>query len=172
MTDLRLLGGGRPWLFRPALASPVMAQQVIYNPGLLRAVLPERQIARNKGPGNPYNRRLSAPGPLIQNSANRLGQRQLETTTGTRQPGGDRRNSGPFWARGMSRARRRGRARSATGGRHRYGARSVAQRGPTPIYYDNPYGHRRGKAACGVQTRRGPVNRGPGTENWYPCPGQ
>jgi hypothetical protein len=52
MTKLRLLGAAAVAL-SSALASPVMAQEVIYNPGYCAQFYPNANC-QNKGPGNPY----------------------------------------------------------------------------------------------------------------------
>src|SRR5882724_3057107 len=52
MTKLRLLGAAAVVL-SSALASPVMAQEVIYNPGYCAQFYPNANC-ENKGPGNPY----------------------------------------------------------------------------------------------------------------------
>jgi hypothetical protein len=51
MTKLRLLGAAA--VVSSALASPAMAQQVIYNPGYCAQFYPNANC-QNKGPGNPY----------------------------------------------------------------------------------------------------------------------
>ena len=62
MTKFGLLGAAAVML-SSALASPVMAQQVIYNPGYCAQFYPNANC-QNKGPGNPYTGRLSAPDRL------------------------------------------------------------------------------------------------------------
>jgi len=52
MTKLRLLGAAA-LVVTSALASPVMAQEVIYNPGYCAQYYPNANC-QNKGPGNPY----------------------------------------------------------------------------------------------------------------------
>ncbi|MDB5608008.1 MAG: hypothetical protein JWP25_4908 [Bradyrhizobium sp.] len=52
MTKLRLLGAAAVVL-SSALASPAMAQQVIYNPGYCAQFYPNANC-QNKGPNNPY----------------------------------------------------------------------------------------------------------------------
>jgi hypothetical protein len=52
MTKLRLLGAAALILSSP-LASPVMAQEVIYSPGHCAQFYPNANC-QNKGPGNPY----------------------------------------------------------------------------------------------------------------------
>jgi hypothetical protein len=52
MTKLRLLGAAA-LVLSSALASPVMAQEVIYNPGYCAQFYPNANC-QNKGPGNPY----------------------------------------------------------------------------------------------------------------------
>ena len=52
MTKLRLLGAAA-LLLSSALASPVMAQEVIYSPGYCAQYYPNANC-QNKGPGNPY----------------------------------------------------------------------------------------------------------------------
>jgi hypothetical protein len=52
MTKLRLLGAAA-LVVSSALASPAMAQQVIYNPGYCAQFYPNANC-QNKGPGNPY----------------------------------------------------------------------------------------------------------------------
>jgi hypothetical protein len=51
MTKLRLLGAAV--ILSSALASPVMAQQAISNPGYCAQFYPDANC-QNKGPGNPY----------------------------------------------------------------------------------------------------------------------
>jgi hypothetical protein len=51
MTKFRLLGAAA--ILASALASPAMAQQVIYNPGYCAQFYPNANC-QNKGPGNPY----------------------------------------------------------------------------------------------------------------------
>ena len=51
MTKLKLLGAAA--LVSSALASPVMAQEVIYNPGKCAQYYPNANC-QNMGPGNPY----------------------------------------------------------------------------------------------------------------------
>jgi hypothetical protein len=51
MTKLRLLGAAA--ILSSVLASPVMAQQVISNPGYCAQFYPNANC-QNKGPGNPY----------------------------------------------------------------------------------------------------------------------
>jgi len=51
MTKLKILGAAV--VLSSALASPVMAQQVIYNPGYCAQFYPNANC-QNKGPGNPY----------------------------------------------------------------------------------------------------------------------
>jgi hypothetical protein len=52
MTKLRLFGAAA-LLLSSALASPVMAQEVIYNPGYCAQFYPNANC-QNKGPGSPY----------------------------------------------------------------------------------------------------------------------
>src|ERR1700674_1472204 len=52
MTKVRLFGAAA-LLVSCALASPVMAQEVIYNPGYCAQFYPNANC-QNKGPGNPY----------------------------------------------------------------------------------------------------------------------
>jgi hypothetical protein len=52
MTKLGLFGAAAV-ILSPALASPVMAQEVIYNPGYCAQFYPNANC-ENKGPGNPY----------------------------------------------------------------------------------------------------------------------
>jgi hypothetical protein len=52
MTKLRLLGAAA-LVLSSALASPAMAQEVIYNPGYCAQFYPNANC-QNKGPGNPY----------------------------------------------------------------------------------------------------------------------
>jgi hypothetical protein len=52
MTKLKLLGAAA-LVLSSALASPAMAQQVIYNPGYCAQFYPNANC-QNKGPGNPY----------------------------------------------------------------------------------------------------------------------
>jgi ABC-type multidrug transport system permease subunit len=52
MTKFGLLGAAAVAL-ASALASPAMAQQVIYNPGYCAQFYPNANC-QNKGPGNPY----------------------------------------------------------------------------------------------------------------------
>jgi hypothetical protein len=52
MTKLRLFGAAAA-ILSSALASPVMAQEVIYNPGYCAQFYPNANC-QNKGPGNPY----------------------------------------------------------------------------------------------------------------------
>src|SRR6266478_3794578 len=52
MTKLRLLGAAA-LILSSALASPVMAQEVIYSPGYCAQFYPNANC-QNKGPGNPY----------------------------------------------------------------------------------------------------------------------
>jgi hypothetical protein len=52
MTKFRLLGAAA-MVLSSALASPVMAQEVIYNPGYCAQFYPNANC-QNKGPGNPY----------------------------------------------------------------------------------------------------------------------
>jgi hypothetical protein len=52
MTKLRLLGVAA-LILSSALASPVMAQEVIYSPGYCAQFYPNANC-QNKGPGNPY----------------------------------------------------------------------------------------------------------------------
>jgi hypothetical protein len=52
MTKFRLLGAAA-LVLSSALASPVMAQEVIYNPGYCAQFYPNANC-QNKGPGNPY----------------------------------------------------------------------------------------------------------------------
>jgi hypothetical protein len=52
MTKLRLLGAAA-LILSSALASPVMAQEVIYSPGYCAQYYPNANC-QNKGPGNPY----------------------------------------------------------------------------------------------------------------------
>jgi hypothetical protein len=52
MTKFGLLGAAAV-ILSSALASPVMAQQVIYNPGYCAQFYPNANC-QNKGPGNPY----------------------------------------------------------------------------------------------------------------------
>jgi hypothetical protein len=52
MTKLKLLGAAA-LVVSSALASPAMAQQVIYNPGYCAQFYPNANC-QNKGPGNPY----------------------------------------------------------------------------------------------------------------------
>ena len=59
MTKIGLLGTAAV-ILSSALASPSMAQQVIYNPGYCAQFYPNANC-QNMGPGNPYTERLSAP---------------------------------------------------------------------------------------------------------------
>src|SRR6266851_9433986 len=52
MTKLRLLGAAA-LILSSELASPVMAQEVIYSPGYCAQFYPNANC-QNKGPGNPY----------------------------------------------------------------------------------------------------------------------
>lgn len=52
MTKLRLFGAAA-LVLSSALASPLMAQEVIYNPGYCAQYYPNANC-QNKGPGNPY----------------------------------------------------------------------------------------------------------------------
>jgi hypothetical protein len=158
MTDLRLLGAAA-LVVSSALASPVMAQQVIYNPGYCAQFYPNANC-QNKGPGNPYTgdyQRRTA----YQNSANRWDNDNWNNNWNDNR--WDRRNSG-FWPGDVA-------AGVVGGAVGTAGAIATAPfRGSESYaYYDNPYGHRRGKAACGVQP--GETYRGL-DGNWYPCPGQ
>ena len=51
MTPLKILGAAA--ILASALASPAMAQEVIYNPGYCAQFYPNANC-QNKGPGNPY----------------------------------------------------------------------------------------------------------------------
>src|SRR6202022_1808054 len=51
MTKLRLLGAAA--ILSTGLATPAMAQEVIYNPGYCAQFYPNANC-QNKGPGNPY----------------------------------------------------------------------------------------------------------------------
>src|SRR4051812_37245123 len=51
MTKFKILGAAA--IVASALASPAMAQQVIYNPGYCAQFYPNANC-QNKGPGNPY----------------------------------------------------------------------------------------------------------------------
>ena len=51
MTRLKILGAAA--ILASALASPAMAQEVIYNPGYCAQFYPNANC-QNKGPGNPY----------------------------------------------------------------------------------------------------------------------
>ena len=53
MTKLRLLGATAAVVFAAALAGPVMAQEVITNPGKCAQYYPNANC-QNLGPGNPY----------------------------------------------------------------------------------------------------------------------
>src|SRR5882724_7315820 len=68
MTKLRLLGAAAVVL-SSALASPVMAQEVIYNPGYCAQFYPNANC-QNKGPGNPYTGDYQRR-TIYQNSYNR-----------------------------------------------------------------------------------------------------
>jgi hypothetical protein len=76
MTKLRLLGAAA-LVLSSALASPAMAQQVIYNPGYCAQFYPNANC-QNLGPGNPYTGDYQRP-TTYPNSYNRRGRRcQLE----------------------------------------------------------------------------------------------
>ena len=62
MTKLGLLGAAGV-ILSSALASPVTAQEVIYNPGYCAPVLPERQLPEQRT-WKSLHRELSAPGCL------------------------------------------------------------------------------------------------------------
>jgi hypothetical protein len=67
MTRLKRLGAAA-LLLSSALASPVIAQEVIYNPGYCAQFYPNANC-QNKGPGNPYTdsnyqRRISQGDPM------------------------------------------------------------------------------------------------------------
>ena len=51
MTKFKILGAAA--ILASALASPAMAQEVIYNPGYCAQFYPNANC-QNKGPGNPY----------------------------------------------------------------------------------------------------------------------
>jgi hypothetical protein len=68
MTKLRLLGAAALAL-SSALASPVRAQEVIYNPGYCAQFYPNANC-QNKGPGNPYTGDYQRR-TIYQNSYNR-----------------------------------------------------------------------------------------------------
>jgi hypothetical protein len=68
MTKLRLLGAAA-LVLSSALASPVMAQEVIYNPGYCAQFYPNANC-QNKGPGNSYTGDYQRR-TLYQNSYNR-----------------------------------------------------------------------------------------------------
>ena len=51
MTGIKILGAAA--ILASALASPAMAQEVIYNPGYCAQFYPNANC-QNKGPGNPY----------------------------------------------------------------------------------------------------------------------
>jgi hypothetical protein len=51
MTKFKILGAAT--ILASALASPAMAQEVIYNPGYCAQFYPNANC-QNKGPGNPY----------------------------------------------------------------------------------------------------------------------
>jgi len=67
MTKLGLLGAAT--ILSTALASPVMAQQVISNPGYCAQFYPNANC-QNKGPGNPYTGSYQR-GAVYQNGYNR-----------------------------------------------------------------------------------------------------
>src|ERR1700704_3173584 len=131
MTKLKILGAAV--VLSSALASPVMAQQVIYNPGYCSQFYPNANC-QNKGPGNPYTgdyqRRTN-----YRNSANRL------DNNGWNDNRWDRRDSG-FWPGDVA-------AGVVGGAVGTAGAIATAPfRGSESYaYYDNPNGHRRGKAS-------------------------
>jgi hypothetical protein len=68
MTKLRLLGAAA-LILSSALASPVMAQEVIYSPGYCAQYYPNANC-QNKGPGNPYTGSYQSR-TAYQNSYNR-----------------------------------------------------------------------------------------------------
>src|SRR5450432_1665376 len=69
MTKFGLLGVAAVVL-SSALASPVMAQQVIYNPGYCAQYYPDANC-QNLGPGNPYTDGNYQRGTAYRNSYNR-----------------------------------------------------------------------------------------------------
>jgi len=151
MTKSGLLGAAAVALVS-ALASPAMAQEVIYNPGYCAQFYPNANC-QNKGPGNPYTgdyqRRTN-----YRNSANRL------DNNGWNDNRWDRRDSG-FWPGDVA-------AGVVGGAVGTAGAIATAPfRGSESYaYYDNPNGHRRGKAACGIQPGETYLGR---DGQWYPC---
>ncbi len=69
MTKLKLLGAAA-LVLSSALASPVMAQEVIYNPGYCAQFYPNANC-QNKGPGNPYTGDYQRRTAYYHNSYNR-----------------------------------------------------------------------------------------------------
>jgi hypothetical protein len=159
MTKLKILGAAV--VLSSALASPVMAQQVIYNPGYCAQFYPNANC-QNTGPGNPYT------GDYQRRAAYRSNgnwDSNANWNTGWRDSWNDnrwdRRDSG-FWPGDVA-------AGVVGGAIGTAGAIATAPfRGSESYaYYDSPnYGHRRSKAACGIQPGETYLGR---DGQWYPC---
>jgi hypothetical protein len=97
MTRLRLLGAAA-LVLSSALASPAMAQQVIYNPGYCAQYYPNANC-QNLGPGNPYTDRGYQRRTAYRTSSNRQdndGNWNSGWNTSWNDGRWDRRDSG-FW---------------------------------------------------------------------------
>jgi hypothetical protein len=166
MTKFQLLGA-TALVLGSALASPAMAQEVIYNPGYCAQFYPNANC-QNKGAGNPYTGSYQRQ-TVYQNGYDRWND-DTGWNNGRRQSWNDnrweRRDSG-FWAGDVA-------AGAVAGAVGTAGAIAAAPfRGNDPYAYggsyasyDQPYGHRSGKASCGVQLGETYLGR---DGQWYPC---
>jgi hypothetical protein len=159
MTKFQLLGA-TALVLASALGGPAMAQEVIYNPGYCAQFYPNANC-QNKGPGNPYTGDYQRR-TVYHNSYNRSVE-DANWNDDRRY----RRDSG-FWPGDVA-------AGVVGGAIGTAGAIATAPfRGNEPYAYggsyasyDQPYyGHRSGKAACGVQPGETYLGR---DGQWYPC---
>jgi hypothetical protein len=159
MTKFQLLGA-TALVLASALAGPAMAQEVIYNPGYCAQFYPNANC-QNKGPGNPYT------GDYQRRTAYHNSYNRSVEDANWNDDRRYRRDSG-FWPGDVA-------AGVVGGAIGTAGAIATAPfRGNEPYAYggsyasyDQPYyGHRSGKAACGVQPGETYLGR---DGQWYPC---
>ena len=79
MTKLRLLAL-LPLIVSSALAGPVMAQQVVTNPGRCAQYYPDANC-QNFGPGNPYTDGYQRPGAYREHNTRRQSVNKAQTPT-------------------------------------------------------------------------------------------
>jgi hypothetical protein len=98
MTKLKLLGAAA-LVASSALASPVMAQQVITNPGRCAQFYPNANC-QNLGPGNPYTGDYQARAPYQWQNDTRNGWHDPAWHAASTDGWWTRRDNDPFWSSG------------------------------------------------------------------------